>query len=284
MSAQQVPTDIVEREYKFTDKHFDFIRNLVRQRTGIVLSDIKRDMVYGRLVRRLRKLALSTFTQYCELLNNGDEQELIQFTNAITTNLTSFFREPHHFQFLTDTLLPELLRNSHGRRLRIWSAGCSSGEEPYSIAMAVREVIPQDNGWDVRILATDLDSNMIETAKLGIYPKERIDGVSVSRLKKWFRRGKGNQAGLVKISHELKELITFKQLNLMHDWPMRGPFDVIFCRNVVIYFSKDTQKVLFNRFADLLGDSGHLFVGHSESLYAVSDRFKLLGKTIYCKK
>ena len=268
---------------KLSDKDFNFIRSLVGQRTGIVLSDLKRDMVYGRLVRRLRQLGLSSFTDYCNVLKNGNEHELNQLTNAITTNLTSFFREPHHFEFLSDTLLPELIRHKRDRKLRIWSAGCSSGEEPYSIAMTIKEIVTDSHNWDIRILATDIDSNMIVTASSGIYSEDRINGIGQSRLKRWFYRGKGSNEGLVKASNELKELISFKQLNLIHEWPMKGPFDFIFCRNVVIYFSKETQKVLFNRFANLLDENAHLFIGHSESLYKVCDQFKLFGKTIYQK-
>ena len=272
-----------EREFHFTDKEFNFIRKMVGERTGIVLSDAKRQMVYGRLSRRLRQLGLKTFSDYCDLLGNGDENELVEFTNAITTNLTSFFRENHHFEYLTNTLFPALIKaNAQTRRVRIWSAGCSSGEEPYSIAMCVRESFPA-NGWDVKILATDLDSNMVQRAKEGIYTLERVEGLSEKRMKRWVKQGKGENQHLVKMSSQLQEIITFKQLNLMHEWPMRGPFDVIFCRNVVIYFNKDTQRNLFDRYANLIAHDGHLFIGHSESLHNVSNKFKLLGKTIYQK-
>lgn len=269
------------RDFVFTDKDFNFIRKLVGERTGIVLSEAKRNMVYGRLARRLRQLHITSFRDYCELLKNGDEQELIEFTNAITTNLTSFFREPHHFDYLTKIVLPELIRTRPARRLRIWSAGCSSGEEPYSIAMTALNTIPAD--WDIRILATDLDSNMVKRGAEGIYPADRVTGIDKHNLKRWVRRGKGSKTDLVKMSGELQDIIHFKQLNLLHDWPMRGSFDIIFCRNVVIYFNKETQKALFDRFASLLADDGHMFIGHSESLYKVSDRFKLLGRTIYKK-
>ncbi|MGD8483658.1 MAG: protein-glutamate O-methyltransferase CheR [Thioalkalispiraceae bacterium] len=271
-----------ERDFELTEKHYNFVRKLVAERTGIALSDAKRDMIYGRLTRRLRALDLSNFDDYCAILKDGnDEQELIEFTNAITTNLTAFFREQHHFDYLGNTVLPELMRTKQNRSIRIWSAGCSSGEEPYSIAMVVNEVVPAD--WDVRILATDLDSNMVERARAGIYPLERVEGISKQRLRNWVRRGKGSKSNMVKMSSDLQDIIRFKQLNLMHDWPMRGKFDIIFCRNVVIYFSKDTQKQLFNRYADIMTDNSHLFIGHSESLYKVSDRFKLLGQTMYKK-
>lgn len=273
-----------EKEFTLSDRNFGFIRDLVGERTGIVLSDLKRDMTYGRLVRRLRELKLSSFDEYCALLKSGDEDELINLTNAITTNLTSFFREPHHFEFLSQELLPKLFASKADRRLRIWSAGCSSGEEPYTIAMTILESVPQIRNWDIRILATDLDYNMVSRAASGIYTEERVNGIDARRQKRWFRRGRGENAGMVRVSPELQNLITFKQLNLLHEWPMKGPFDIIFCRNVVIYFNKETQRELFSRYADIMTSDGHLFIGHSESLYKVSDRFELLGRTIYRRR
>ena len=271
-----------EREFVFTDGDFEFIRRLVAEKTGIVLNDAKRNLVYSRLSRRLRQLGLEQFADYCELLKSGDDGELVNFINAITTNLTSFFRENHHFEYLRDTLLPELMRSKPERRLRCWSAGCSTGEEPYSIAMVLRETLPA-SGWDARILATDLDSEVVARARRGVYTQERVNGISPERLRRWFLRGKGDNEGMVQVRAALRELITFRQLNLMHAWPIGGPLDFIFCRNVVIYFDKPTQKVLFDRYAELLPVGGHLFIGHSESLFKVTDRFKLIGKTIYRK-
>lgn len=273
-----------EKEFHFSDKEFKFISQLVGERTGIVLSDAKRQMVYGRLSRRLRQLKLTKFSEYCDLLTSGHEGELIEFTNAITTNLTAFFRENHHFEHLKNTVLSDLIRkNAHTKRLRIWSAGCSSGEEPYSIAMCVREMLPKSSGWDVKILATDLDSNMVQRGKNGVYTAERVEGLTAARMKKWVKRGKGENSDKVRMSDDLREMITFKELNLMEGWPMKGPFDLMFCRNVVIYFNKDTQRELFDRYADLLANDAHLYIGHSESLNKVTERFKLLGKTIYQK-
>jgi chemotaxis protein methyltransferase CheR len=273
-----------EKEFHFTDKEYKFISDLVGQRTGIVLSSAKRQMVYGRLSRRLRQLKLTKFSDYCDLLTSGHEEELIEFTNALTTNLTAFFRENHHFEYLKQTVIPELIRNKAGsKRIRIWSAGCSSGEEPYSIAMCMREALPKASGWDIKILATDLDSNMVERGKTGVYTSERVEGLSPERMKKWVKKGTGDNADKVRMSDELRDLITFKELNLMEAWPIKGPFDFMFCRNVVIYFNKDTQKILFDRYADLLAPKAHLFIGHSESLNKVTDRFNLLGKTIYQK-
>ncbi len=266
-------------EFKFTEKDFRFIVKYIAEHAGIVLSDAKRDLVYGRLVRRLRALRLSTFSEYCDLLIQDNEVELEHFVNALTTNLTSFFREPHHFDYLQQTVFPHLLKTKQKKEIRIWSAGCSTGEEPYGIAIAAAESVPAD--WDIQILATDLDSNVVAKAQQGIYNLDRVEGIENARLKRWFRKGSGSNAGKVKVSSELQELITFHQLNLLHQWPMKTLFDIIFCRNVVIYFDKETQKVLFDRYANQLVSDGHLFIGHSETMYKVCDRFSLLGHTIY---
>ncbi len=276
-----------EREFHFTDADFRFIRELVADQTGISLSEGKRDLVYGRLSRRLRMLDLTHFRDYCDLLQAGDDEEMTNFVNAITTNLTSFFREDHHFDFLGKVLLPNLMRKkvvaNADRRIRIWSAGCSTGEEPYSIAMVVKEALGNIKDWDVRILATDLDTKVLEKASSGIYEKIRVEGLSNNRLQRWIKKGSGKNEGMVLVSPELQKMITFKPLNLMNDWPMNGSFDLIFCRNVVIYFNKPTQKVLFDRYADILDRDGHLFLGHSETLFQKSERYQLIGKTVYQK-
>lgn len=270
------------REFRFSQQDFDTLRKLVKEHTGINLSDHKREMLYSRLARRLRVLNLDTFSEYCDLLQSNAGDELIQFTNSVTTNLTAFFRESHHFEFLSQILLPQLItKNQATRRIRIWSAGCASGEEPYSIAMVVKESMPV--GWDVKILATDLDSNVLAKGIKGIYEEERLNGISQARLHRWFKKGTGLQSGRVLISPDLKEMVTFKQLNLMNAWPMKGPFDIIFCRNVVIYFDKPTQKILFDRFANIQTTDGYLFVGHSENLFQITNRFRLLQQTIYVK-
>ncbi len=270
------------RDFHFTDRHFDNFRKMVVDHTGIALSDAKKELVYGRLTRRLRKLSLDSFDDYQNYILDNKEEELGNFINADTTNLTSFFREPHHFEYLTEEVIPELVRNNRSsRRIRVWSAGCSTGEEPYSLAITLREAIPDIDRWDVRILATDIDTNVIQKGENGIYDEERITGLSPTRIKRWFYSGRDKQAGKVRVKPELQEMISFRQLNLMTDWPMKGLFDILFCRNVVIYFDKPTQKVLFDRFTRHLITDAHLFIGHSETLYNVSDRFQLLGKTIY---
>jgi chemotaxis protein methyltransferase CheR len=271
-----------ERDFHYTEQHFKLLKDLVAKHTGIALSDAKRELIYGRLSRRLRQLGMNTFDQYCALLQSGDDAELGNFVNSVTTNLTAFFREIHHFNYLERTVLPALFqKNKTSQRIRIWSAGCSTGEEPYSLAMVLAEVLKSKPGWDVKILATDIDSNVIANAARGVYQSDRISGIDQRRREQWFQRGGGGNDGLVRVDPELQDLITFKQLNLMQPWPMKGPFDVIFCRNVVIYFDKPTQRVLFDRYAEMLVSDGHLFIGHSETLFKVSERFESLGQTIY---
>jgi chemotaxis protein methyltransferase CheR len=274
-------TSLRMREFAFGEEDFQALRALVKSLTGIHLSEQKRELVYGRLTRRLRALQLRTFAEYREQLN-GNVQELAELCNAITTNLTSFFREPHHFQYLREHVLAPLLADPRGRRrLRIWSAGCSTGEEPYSIAMTVLEALPDPAGWDVRILATDLDSEVLERARRGIYPPERTATVSPERLQRFFVERQEASGICRQIAPAVAALVTFKQLNLIHGLPMRGPLDAIFCRNVVIYFDKETQRELFARIARLQRSGDLLFLGHSESLFKVCDNYALIGKTIH---
>jgi len=272
------------REFEFTDASFERVRQFVTEHTGIVLSDAKKDMVYGRLSKRIRKGGFGSFDAFCDALEAGDVDEQDFMINAITTNLTAFFRENHHFEFLANTVIPELIeKKSHNKRIRIWSAGCSTGEEPYSIAMILKEFLPDFEQWDVKILATDLDANVVAQGQSGIYRADRIEGLPDERIKRWFKRGRGDKADMVKVRPELQQMISFKRLNLLHQWPMNGQFDFMFCRNVVIYFDKETQRVLFERYADILAPEAHLFIGHSETLYKVSTRFDSLGHTIYRK-
>jgi chemotaxis protein methyltransferase CheR len=272
-----------EREFEYTETDFLRVKNLVYNFAGIDLNDSKKNLVYNRLAKRIRFLQQDSFDEYLNYVEAQGEAEFIHLINAITTNLTFFFRENHHFEFLAETVIPELLqKNQSTKKIRIWSAGCSTGEEPYSIAIVLKEVVPP--GWDAKVIATDLDTNVVNTASTGIYKIDRLKGVSESRKKNWFMRGKGSNDGYVKVKPDLQAIIEFGQINLMNEWPIKDQIDVIFCRNVVIYFDKETQSKLFNRYADLLREKGYLFVGHSESLYKVCDRFELLGKTIYQKK
>lgn len=272
-----------EREFDFTDADFRAVCRCIGEHAGIVLTEAKRDMIYSRLARRLRALDLTSFADYLRRLDD-DADELGQFVNALTTNLTAFFREQHHFDFLARTLVPAWAADPRRSRLRIWSAGCSTGEEPYSLAITLADALPADRGWDVRILATDLDTEVLARAARGVYAAERLQGMDDDLRRRWFLRGRGAQAGQVRVRPELQDMIAFRQLNLLHDWPFQGPFDAIFCRNVVIYFDKATQRVLFDRYANLLVDGGHLFIGHSETLFRVSERFDSLGNTLYRKR
>lgn len=269
------------REFTFSDEDFEALRSLVKSVTGINLSDQKRELVYGRLSRRLRALNLSSFQQYRKVLT-GSPEELIELTNAITTNLTAFFRERHHFDYLREQVLLAMAadpRASH--RVRIWSAGCSSGEEPYSIAMTVLESIENLARWDVRILATDLDSNVLARARDGVYPRERCEAIDARQLSRHFAAEHNGAAERYRVKPDLASLVTFKQLNLMHPLPMKGPLDVVFCRNTVIYFDRATQRDLFSRIARLQRPGATLFLGHSESLFQVSDDYTLIGKSVY---
>lgn len=275
----------VERDFIFTSEDFEQVKGLVYRHAGIHLSGSKVNLVYGRLSRRLRALQLHSFRDYLNYLKKHEDSELAEFLNCITTNLTSFFRENHHFEVLRDRVLPELMSDSRvGRRLRIWSAGCSTGEEPYSLAMVLREVLTDRADWSAKLLATDLDTRVLEIARAGEYEADRARNVTPERLKRFFQRGNGANWGKVRVGSELRQLVTFKQLNLIDRWPMRGPFDLIFCRNVVIYFDLATQSRLFDRFANILRDDGYLFVGHSETLQKVTNRFELAGQTLYRKR
>ena len=265
------------REFDFSQHDFEQVRKLIHERAGISLNPAKHDMVYSRLARRLRAHGLSRFSDYLTLLKQGDPQEWEAFTNALTTNLTSFFREPHHFPILQT----HLARPGRPRPLRVWCCAASTGEEPYSIAMTAVEAF---DGFaaPVSVLASDLDTQVLAKADAGVYNAERVEKIDAARVKRFFLRGTGNQAGQVRVRPELRQLVTFRRINLLDKlWPVSGPLDAIFCRNVMIYFDKTTQARILHRFAPLLAPHGLLFVGHSESLFHVSDVFRLQGKTVY---
>ena len=281
-STKLSESDARVREFEFTDGDFQALRSMVKEMTGINLAESKRELVYGRVSRRLRALGLSSFGSYREVLESGDGSELVAFCNALTTNLTSFFRESHHFDYLRDQfLVPRREAGRRGDRIRIWSSACSSGEEPYSIAMVVAETIPDWQRWDIKILATDLDSDILARAERGSYNADRVKGMDPKRMSRFFTEVRDSTEAAYQVVPELAKLITFKQINLMHDLPMPGPLDVIFCRNVVIYFDKDTQRGLFSRISKLQRPDDLLMLGHSETLFKVSDDYSLIGKTIY---
>lgn len=264
------------------DAEFEFIRHVIGENAGIVLGPNKRQLVQGRLGRRLRELGLPSYEAYCEHVRQSGPEELVGLINALTTNVTSFFRENHHFEALSTYMLPEALkRNAATRRLRIWSAGCSTGEEPYCLAMVAAESMPVAARWDLKILATDIDSDVIATARQGIYPLDRLSSMPAERLRRHFHKGTGAQSGNAVVKPGVRELVTFRALNLLHNWPMRGPFDIIFCRNVMIYFDQATRERLVNRFGEMLVPGGYLCIGHSESIHGGTVPFRLVGKTIY---
>ncbi|WP_417688312.1 CheR family methyltransferase [Roseibium sp.] len=272
-----------EREFRFNDKEFRYLAGVVKDHAGIVLADHKKDMVYSRLARRLRALKLSSFEDYCALLESeGAADEMGMFINAITTNLTRFFREPHHFEHLAEVMPRKFQNAPTATRIRIWSAGCSSGEEPYSIAMTMAECLPRLAAYDFRILATDLDTSMVAHAARGVYRMSDADGLSKTRIGKWTLRERA--ADSIAMNPVLKERITFKHLNLLRDWPMKGKFDVIFCRNVMIYFDGPTKDRLLRRLSDHLVPGGWLYIGHSETILdQQSCHLVPRGKTIYEK-
>jgi chemotaxis protein methyltransferase CheR len=268
-------SEFLQREFPMTDADFKHIADKAYEISGIVLKEHKRSMVYSRLSRRIRELKLSTFDQYLSYLSKNETLEMSDFINSLTTNLTSFFRENHHFEYMRDTIIPSWRSKT---KVRIWSAGCSTGEEPYSIAMTL--ISEKMNIRNTKILATDLDSNVLEHCAKGHYSADKIKGLPASLLNHYFIKKAGGDA---EVKESLRQLITFNRLNLLGQWPMKGKFNLIFCRNVVIYFDKPTQKILFDRYADMLEDGGYLFIGHSESMNGLTDRFKSVGRTMFQK-
>ncbi|MEO7495524.1 MAG: CheR family methyltransferase, partial [Massilia sp.] len=264
------------KEFDFTRRDFERVRALIYARAGISLADSKQEMVYSRLARRLRATGIVSFDTYLDELEAGRlGEEWESFINALTTNLTSFFREAHHFPLLADHL------KSLSGPITIWCSASSTGEEPYSIAMTACEAFNTLTP-PVTIVATDIDTNVLAVGDRGVYGIERLDKMATERAKRFFLRGKGEQAGMVRVRPELRQLVTFRQLNLLADsWPVGGQFDVIFCRNVMIYFDKATQRKILGRFVPLMKPNGLLFAGHSENFLYVSEALKLRGKTVY---
>ncbi|WP_425074428.1 CheR family methyltransferase [Sagittula sp. S175] len=251
------------KDIPFSDSDFRAIAELAQSAFGLNLAESKKPLVYSRLSKRLKARAISTFPEYLDLLNRQDERdERLELISALTTNVTSFFREKHHFETLRNDALPQMQANiGSGKRGRIWSAGCSSGQEAYSIAMTVLETIPDAGRKNIKILATDIDPKIVERAKLGEYPNEELTGIPEQMRKKWTESKSETNFSM---SDAPRNLITFAELNLMTEWPFKGPFDVIFCRNVAIYFNQETQQRLWDRFREMLTPGGYLFIGHSE--------------------
>ena len=264
-------------ELDLSDGNFDRIAELVRTNTGIQLPEHKRTLVKSRLSKRLTALSVRSFDEYLKILESGQSpEEMTEFFNAITTNLTSFFREPHHFEHLS----AELSANRSTEPLRIWSAGCSTGEETYSIAMTVLDNEVAALRSNKRILATDLDTNVLDRARKGTYPKDKVDGIP-EKLRREFTSDMSGKD--VSMSDSCRELIVFNQLNLLNDWPIKVQFDFIFCRNVMIYFEKATQDKLVSRLIGQLKTHGILYIGHSETALGRHPRLSCEGHTIYRK-
>lgn len=253
--------------------------SMLAKRCGIDLTDYKKSAMINRLLKRLHQLHIPDFDTYCKRLREDLEEEVI-FINLITNSTTSFFREEHHFDYLRDKLIPDLI--SKKNKIRIWSAGCSTGQEAYSIAMVLCEKIPNIAQFDIKILATDINSDVLTTAEFGIYHHDAIKKLSIQRQKRWFKLLL-NHDKCVEVSEQLKSLVTFNHLNLMDPWPMRGLFDIIFCRNVLIYFKQNIGQNIVTRFHQILEPNGTLFLGHSETLYDLRKNYQNVGKTIYQK-
>ena len=258
-------------EFDFTAKDFQFIAKTLHDETGIALQESKSMLVYSRLAKRLRHLGLENFHDYCALISESGNAELPEMCAALTTNVTRFFRESHHFDHLREKVLPPLLAAARsGKKVRIWSAGCSSGEEPYSIALTILQLLPDARAYDIRILATDINTQVLETGRLGRYREQDMDDVAPALRNSWTERVIHNAVPHLQLDDAVMNLVSFKQLNLNENWPFRGPFQVIFCRNVVIYFDEATQSRLWGRMMTLLDPNGVLYIGHSERVSGVA--------------
>ncbi len=274
---------MIDGEISLSDSDFARVKARVYDEAGISLSDAKRTLVVSRLSKLLRALRIDSFAQYLDYLEDqGSQKDAQDFVNALTTNLTRFFREDHHFDHLV-VYVGELMRhrprfNAEGRpKLRIWSAGCSTGQEAYTIALALLDAHRDLKRWDFKILATDIDTYVLGKAAAGVYPASELNGLTADRQALFER----NPEGTLRIPDAARAVISFKPLNLIGPWPMKGPFDAIFCRNVAIYFDKDTQGTMFGRLGRMLAPGGYLYIGHSENLGTGADGFRLVGKTIY---
>ena len=278
---------LIFQDVALTERDYKRISDLVYKHCGINLHMGKKELIRTRLSKMLRTGGFKTFKEYIDhVIEDRTGKEFSTFIDMLSTNLTSFFREKQHFEFMRSSFLPKLLeqkRKNSNFRIRGWSAGCSSGEEPYSIAITLLEAIAGQGRWNVKVLASDVSTRILETAQKGIYDEERVAPVPPMQKYQYLTQNHVNGQKVFEVSKSLKEVVIFKYLNLMKDWPVKGPIDFIFCRNVIIYFDKPTQQRLVNRFWDLLAPGGVLFTGHSESLTGLEHRFNLLQPTVYVK-
>jgi chemotaxis protein methyltransferase CheR len=274
-------------ETTMTNAEFELLRALMYEHSGILLKDAKRELLKGRLAKRLRHHAYESFAQYYDHLKNRDPHgaELQEMINAVTTHKTSFFRESHHFDCLRERLLiPANRAAAQGRRapIRIWSAGCSSGEEPYSIAITIAANLDRLNTWDVKTLGSDIDTDVLDKARAAIYPSESVSDLPPDLVRRNFLAGNGKQAGFVQVKPAIRDLVRFGRVNLMQEtWPFHGKFDAIFCRNVMIYFDRDVQRHVLEKFARYLKPGALFFAGHSENLLGMSNFLEPIGGTVY---
>ena len=274
----------VQGDSVFTDADFARIARRAQADFGLHLPGTKKDLVYSRLAKRLRQLGLRDFRSYCGLLDSDEgAEERMHMLSALTTNVTHFFREEHHFRLLREKVLPPLIAAARaGKPVRLWSAGCSAGQEPFSLAFTLLDMCPEAGKLNIKILASDVDPQILARAEAGVYPAEELKSLpdSARRLTEPSQSGDGSFA----IGDKARALVRFGELNLMAEWPMRGPFDIIFCRNVAIYFDKETQVRLWSRFCTLIPPGGHLFIGHSERISGPAEAdFRSLGVTAYQK-
>ena len=274
---------------ELNDKDFELFRKLIFKHSGISLNTTKKNLVRSRLGKRLRTCGISTFRDYYKHVtcdSNGSREELVLMIDAIATNKTSFFREKNHFEFLKKTVIPELLEKKRGSdlRIRVWSAACSSGQEPYTLSMTLSDAIQNLNSFNVKILATDISTKVLKTASAGVYDKEDVEDIPIPLLKTYFQQGKRGMEEYFTVKKSLREMVAFRRLNLMiPQYPFKGLFDFIFCRNVMIYFEKATQEDLIGKFYRYLQSGGYLFLGHAESLAGVKSRFSYIQPSVYRK-
>jgi chemotaxis protein methyltransferase CheR len=279
---------MAQQDRSLSPKEYQTVKSLIYQYAGIALTDFKQVMVQGRLNKRMRKLAIDSYGEYLDYLQDPlNAAEITQFINVLTTNKTDFFRESHHFEFLAKTAFPVLEKRAEAtgeKRIRIWCSASSTGEEPYTLAMSVREYFGAAYGWDVKILASDIDTEVLKAAEAGVYHPDRVSELDPGLLKKYFDRAAKSPDAEYVAKPTLKELLTFRRLNL-HDsqWPINTVFDIIFCRNVMIYFDAPSQTRIISHFGEYLRKDGYLMIGHSESIYGLSDLFTLMGDTVYRK-
>jgi chemotaxis protein methyltransferase CheR len=276
--TQQLPP--ASQEFEFRQKDFVKFSQIAENELGIHFAPTKQALLYSRLVRRLRDLQIESFQQYYELVSSSvGAEERKRMLDALTTNVTKFFREPHHFEHLKAKMLPGLIDRARNRgRIRIWSAGCSSGQEPYSIALTILSLLPDAASYDIKILATDISATILAKARKAVYPVEELEGIPDELKRRWIRQSSHS----FELDSAVRSLVSFNSLNLVESWPMKGPFDIVFCRNVMIYFKDEIQTQIWKRILPLMTPTAVAYIGHSERVAAaVSSHFSIDGITTY---